>query len=320
MSKQGIISIGIDIGGTKINAAAVSNGMIISEVLSYKTPDNIKDLINIVFEAIEELKNQYKAEFVGIATAGTVNLENTKVTGSTGNLPKGYGGLELKKMIEEKFGIKTFVENDANAAAYAEYKVGNARGDENVIMLTLGTGIGGGIIVNGELLRGKSGVGAECGHMAISWEKRRRCTCGAWDCWEAYASGTGYALNARDMAQEISPDKRKGLLLDKNPTELTTHDIIDSLRKKDPFAKKVHERWEDYLAIGIAALVNIFDPDSVILSGGMAKFINFEKLSKKIEKRTVISKIKLLPAKTENYAGIIGAAILAEEKLMTFVT
>ena len=315
MNKQGIISLGIDIGGTKINAAAISNGQIISEVLSYKTPDNVEDLVNIIFEAIEELKKQYKAKFVGIATAGTVNLENTKVTGSTGNLPKGYGNLELKKMIEERFKIKTFVENDANAAAYAEYKVGNARGDNNTIVLTLGTGIGGGIIINGKLLRGKSGVGAECGHLAVSREKRRRCTCGAWDCWEAYASGTGYTLNARDMVKEIPPDKRKGILSDKNPEELMTHDIIEGLRKNDPFAKKVHERWEDYLAIGIAALVNIFDPDSVILSGGMAKFVNFEKLLKDVEKRVVISKIKLLPAKTENYAGIIGAAILAEEKL-----
>ncbi len=315
MNKKDLTSIGIDIGGTKMSMAAVHNGQIISEVLSYQTPVIIGELLNIVFEAIKNLSKQYKVNFVGIATAGTVNMENSKVTGSTGNLPVGYKDLEFKKIIEEKFGIPTFVENDANAAAYAEFKVGNARGNNNIVVLTLGTGIGGGIIVNGKLLRGKSGVAAECGHMSLTWERKRRCTCGAWDCWEAYASGSGYAKNAQEMAREIPPEKRTGILKEKNPDDLTTYDIIQSLKTNDPFAKKVHERWEELLLMGLVSLVNIFDPDRVILSGGMAKFVNFEKLHKELEKRVVISKFKLLPAKTENYAGIIGASLLACEKL-----
>lgn len=305
------ISIGVDVGGTKISAAAVHNNQIISEVLTYSTPDNVADLLSTILEAIGSLAGQYKAKFVGIATAGTVNLENSRVTGSTGNLPTGYGGLELKKIIEERFNVKAFIENDANAAAYAEYKMGNAKGHNNTIIITLGTGIGGGIMVNGKLLRGKSGVGAEVGHIPICCDKKRRCTCGNWDCWEAYASGMGYRKNATEMAEEISPEKRIGILKDKNINEITTYDIIEGLRKGDPFAKTVHKRWEELVLLGLIALVNIFDPDSVILSGGMAKFIDFEKMQKELDQRVVISKAKLLPAKTENYAGIIGAALLA---------
>lgn len=309
------ISIGIDVGGTKISAATVQNGQIISEIFAYKTPNTSQEILKTILKAIEELKKQYSSKFVGIATAGTVNISNSKVTGSTGNLPEDYSNLEFKKEIEEQFGLKTFVENDANAAAYAEFKNGNAKNDNSTIVITLGTGIGGGIIINGKLLRGKSGAAAEIGHIPINIENKRQCTCGTWNCWESFASGTGYALNAREMAKGLSEIDLHSLFNGKKAEELTTYDIIEKLKTNDPFAIKVHEYWEKVVAIGIIALVNIFDPDSIILSGGMAKFVNFEKLSREVEKNTIISKIKLLPAKAENYAGIIGAAMLAEENL-----
>ncbi|MDD3013424.1 MAG: ROK family protein [Candidatus Gastranaerophilales bacterium] len=312
--KNDNVAIGIDIGGTKISAAVVSNGQVISEVLTYKTPDNSKDILNTILEEIESLKDQYKPKYVGIATAGTVDIDNSKVTGSTGNLPEGYNKLEFKKVIEEKLGLKTLIENDANAAAYAEFKIGSGRGHNNTIVITLGTGIGTGIIVDGKLFRGKSGAGAECGHLVINIEKKRRCTCGAWNCWEAFASGTGFAKNAKEMANEIPINERTGILKDKNPDEITTYDIIEGIKKDDPFAVKAYEYWQNLVLIGLISLANVFDPDSIILSGGMAKFINYEKLQKELEKETVVSNVKLFPAKTENYAGLIGAAFLAVEK------
>jgi glucokinase len=314
MKADNNIAIGIDIGGTKISVAAVQNGQIISEVLSYKTPNNSKEILKTVLEAIESLKNQYKAKYVGIASAGTIDITNSRVVGSTGNLPEGYSQLEFKKVIEENYGLKTLIENDANAAAYAEFKIGNGKGHNNTIIITLGTGIGAGIIIDGKLFRGKSGAGAECGHLAINIEKKRRCTCGAWNCWEAYASGTGFAKNAQEMAHEIPAENRSGILKDKNPDQITTYDIIEGLKKQDSFAIKVYDYWQNLVLIGLISLANVFDPDSIILSGGMAKFINYEKLQKELEKETVVSNVKLLPAKTENYAGLIGAAFLAIEK------
>jgi len=316
MLKNNNIAIGVDIGGTKISAAAVLNGQIISEVLAYRTPDNSPEILNTVLEAVENLKDQYKADCVGIATAGTVDIDNANVVGSTGNLPKGYSNLDFKQVIEEKFSLKTLIENDANAAAYAEFKIGSGKGDNNIIVITLGTGIGAGIIINGRLFRGKSGAGAECGHMIINIEKKRPCTCGTWNCWEAYASGTGFANNAREMANEVPASERTGIIKDKNPDEITTYDIIEGVKKHDSFAVKVYEYWQNLVLIGLISLANVFDPDSIILSGGMAKFIDYKKLQKELEDQIVVSNVKLLPAKTENYAGLIGAAFLALEKFV----
>lgn len=312
--KNDNLAIGIDIGGTKISAAVVSDSQVISEVLSYKTPDSAPEILNTIMEAIQNLQDQYKVKYVGIATAGTVNIDNSRVVGSTGNLPNGYSNLDFKTVIEEKFGLKTLIENDANAAAYAEFKIGSGRGHNNTIVITLGTGIGAGIIINGKLFRGKSGAGAECGHIVINIEKKRRCTCGAWNCWEAYASGTGFARNAREMANAIPVNERTGILKDKNPDDITTYDIVHGVQKGDAFAIKAHDYWQDLVLIGLISLSNVFDPDSIILSGGMAKFIDYEKLQKQLDEEIVVKDVQLLHAKTENYAGLIGAAFLSAEK------
>ncbi len=306
--------IGTDIGGTKINFACVQAEEVSGGVISLKTPDNIQGILDVFFEGIGNLACQNNIKAIGIATAGTVDLENSKVTGSTGNMPDGYDSLELKKILKEKFSIPVFVENDANAAAFAEFKTGNARGHMNTITLTLGTGIGGGIIVDGRLLRGRTGAGAEVGHMPITPQKKRKCTCGSWGCWEAYASGTGYAVTAREMAEKIPVEKREGILKEKKIPELTTYDIISGLNNNDPFAIEVHNMWEEYLSMGIASLINIFEPDSIVLSGGMAKFINYEVLNSKVKERVIMQATLLLPAKYENFAGLLGAAYLAGEK------
>lgn len=303
--------IGIDIGGTKICAAKINEGKITGDVLSYKTPKTSDEILDLILTIVNKLKDE--ASFVGIATAGAVDINNSGVIGSTGNLPAGYSDLKIKEEIESKFGLKTFVENDANAAAYAEYKVGAAIGHKNTITVTLGTGIGGGIIVNGSLLKGKSGAAAEIGHMQLSWRQERKCTCGTWDCWEGYASGTGYAKNAQEMAREC-PEFKTSIFKDKKIEELNTYDIIKGLKEKDKFSQLVHQRWEKLVLMGLLGLANIFDPESIVLSGGMAKFIDFEKLEQAINKELVTTPLKLLHAKAGNHAGMIGAALLAEDK------
>jgi glucokinase len=311
-------TIGIDIGGTKICAALIQNGHIISDIKSFKTPKTSTEILKTLFHSIEELKKASDIDFVGIATAGAVDIENSRVIGSTGNLPDGYNKLDIKEEIEKKFQLKTFVENDANAAAYAEFKISASKNHQNTIVVTLGTGIGGGIIVNGKLLRGKSGAAAEIGHIQLSWRKERQCTCGTWDCWESYASGTGYAKNACEMAKTL-PEFKTSLLQNKNPNEITTYEIIQGYKNSDIFCNLVHERWEQLVLMGLLALSNIFDPESIVLSGGMAQFINFEKLESIINSEVVTTPIKLLHAKAGNHAGMIGAAILAEEKFKEII-
>lgn len=261
------LKLGIDIGGTKICFAYTDGDGIKGEVLCIRTPDNTDDILANLFAGIDTFPNKIA---IGIATAGAVDMENSKVIGSTGNMPTGYSGLDLGKIIKDKYSLPVFVENDANAAAWAEYKAGSAKGHKNTITITLGTGVGGGIIVEGKILKGTTGAGAEVGHIPISWEKRRQCTCGNWDCWEAYASGTGY---------HKYPDEQ--------------------------------HLWEEFIAMGLAGLINIFEPQSVILSGGMAKFVDYNSLRKRVSDRVLMAETKILQAKFENYAGLLGATMLS---------
>ncbi len=307
-------SIGIDIGGTKISAAVVKNNEIVSDLKVLNTSNSADAILKQILEVTSSLTNSNDVSSLGIATAGAVNKDNSKVMGSTGNLPDGYSDIDFKNEIEKKFKLPTLLENDANAAAYAEYKTGNGIGKSNVIVITLGTGVGGGIIIDGKLMRGTSGAGAECGHIIMSFDRKRKCTCGTWDCWEAYASGTGYAITANEMAANITEDKRTSLLLNKKTGSITTYDIIDGLKVNDKFAIQVHNTWEFHVLLGLVSLTNIFDPDCFILSGGMADFINYDKIQKELSEMTIISKPQVLPAKAKNNAGIIGAGILAALK------
>ena len=187
--------LAIDAGGTKIIYAVINeNGEFLTEVKKTFTPKKIDELTNLFKQIISEYENEI--HIVSFATAGAVNLNNTRVESSTPNMPLGYNSLDFSLLSKKP----VFVENDANCAAWAEYKTGAAIGDKNTIIITLGTGIGGGIIVDGKLLRGKSGRAGEIGSMKINSGRNRICTCSRKDCYESYASGTGLKKTAEEIA------------------------------------------------------------------------------------------------------------------------
>ena len=205
-------SLGIDIGGTKIYAAVVDeNGNICSEIKKYSTPKTKTEIENVLKEIISQFESEI--DVVGISTAGAVSNDNTKILGSTGNLCKDYPLIDFMSLSNKK----VVLENDANCAAWAEYKIGAGKGKENLVILTLGTGVGGGIIVNGQLLKGKNGAAGEM-HFKMRTDKHRKCTCGSYDCFEIYTSGTGLKLTA----EEISGNKN-----------ITTYDVIDGAKNND---------------------------------------------------------------------------------------
>ena len=304
---------GIDIGGTKISGAIIENGTIQGDIIVEKTPFSTKDIIQTAFNIIEKLKIKNEISAIAIATAGAVDNENSKVIGSTGNLPEDYPTTEFKKVFTEKFNIPTIIENDANAAAFAEFKVGAAKGSLNSITVTLGTGVGGGIIVNGKLLKGKSGAAGEIGHIILGIEENRLCTCGQFNCFEAYASGTGFRKTIQELAQKL-PEFKTSILGNKNIEELTTYDVIANYKTGDNFCKIVYETWEKHVLIGLVSLANIFDCDNIVISGGLASEVNYEKLETLINEKIVTTPMKLLKAQSGNYSGMIGAALLAQEK------
>lgn len=287
-------ALGIDIGGTKIFYAIIDkNGLIISEIKKTSTPKSADEIYNTLKDIISGFENE--VDFVALSTAGAVNNENSKVIGSTGNLPKGYREIDFSSLSKKK----VFLENDANAAAWAEYKIGASKGYQNSIMLTFGTGVGGGIIVNGKLLKGKSGAAGEV-HFIMSRTPKRACTCGNYDCFEAYASGNGLKKTAIELTKEEN---------------ITTYDIVQRAKDGDKKMIEALEIWQNDIKLGILSLNNIFDSDCFILSGSMEQFLNSQEIEDFVNEHTLTQKTKVYHAKTGNFAGMIGAALLGFEKI-----
>lgn len=283
-------ALAIDVGGTKIYSTIIDEkGSILNEIEKFSTPKDLSEIKNLFKSLIAKYENE--VDVIAFATAGAVNNENTRVLGSTGNLVKGYSSIEFDKLSNKK----VFVENDANAAAWAEHILGVSKGMPNSIMITLGTGVGGGIILNDKLFKGKSGAAGEM-HFKMYTDKRRTCTCGSWDCFEAYASGTGL----KRTAEEITQNK-----------EVTTYDVIDGLNSGDETMTKIFNKWQDDILAGIIGLANLFDPDCFVLSGSMAQFVDTDYLERETNSQIITQPTKVLKATTGNYAGMIGTALLA---------
>ena len=283
-------ALAIDVGGTKIyNAIIDEKGEILTEIEKHSTPKDLEEIKNLFKSIIKKYENEI--DVTAFSTAGAVNNENTKVISSTGNLVEGYRTIEFDKLSEKK----VFVENDANCAAWAEHVLGASKGMPNSIMLTLGTGVGGGIILNNHIYKGKSGAAGEM-HFKMYPDKRRHCTCGSYDCFEAYASGTGLKKTAEEMLHD---------------EKVTTYDVIGGLKTGDDKMTSVFNKWQDDILAGIIGLANLFDPDCFVLSGSMAEFTDVEYLEKETNSQIVTQPTKVLKATTGNYAGMVGAALLA---------
>lgn len=300
-------ALGIDIGGTKILYGIVNEqGEVVSEIQKTATPKTADEIYSTLKKIIDE--NYDNIDVVGLSSAGAVNIENTRVLSSTPNLPDGYNQIDFSTLCDKK----VYVENDANCACAAEYKNGAAKGFRTVLMITIGTGIGGGVISDGKLFRGSSGNALEVGSMKIFADKRQKCTCGRYDCWESYASGTGLKNCAKIGAKEYSEFKTS-IYKDKNPDEITTYDITDGLQAKDAFSVRVFNQWMEYMYIGLVSLTDIFNPDCIVISGGMCNFVDVQQLEDKINAESVVTDVKVKRATTGNNAGMIGAGVLALE-------
>ena len=283
--------LAFDIGGTKIAYALIDkNGNFVTEVTKQATPDSSEKIYDLLKKTISE----YEKDIIGtaIATAGAINKEGKKITSHVGNLPEGYNKLDFMSLSNKP----VLLENDANSAGWAEFAIGSAKGCQNVITLTIGTGVGSGIIVEGKLLKGKSGSAGEM-HFPIDSCKKRKCTCGIDDCFEIYASGTALNLYAKEYMSENA----------------TGYDIIEQ-KSTNPKARKAFDEWQGKLLQGLIMLGNIFDPEMIVLSGSLSKFIEYERLNKQANEQILTQPFVLREAKFENNAGMIGVAMLYFDK------
>lgn len=286
-------ALALDVGGTKIyNAIVNENGEIISEIEKHATPKTFDEIKKTFIEIIKKHEND--VDVIAFSTCGAVNNQNSKILGSTGNIAKGYPQMPFLELSKKP----VFVENDANCAAWAEHEIGASVNCPTSVMITLGTGVGGGIIIDNKLLKGQNGAAGEM-HFKMYSDKRRKCTCGSWDCFEIYASGTGLKITAQEM------------LKDQN---VTTYDVMDGVKNKNQKMLDVYHRWEKDITNGIIGLANIFDPDCVVLSGSLAQFVETDKVEKIVNQEICTTPTRVVKATAGNYSGMIGAALLAFQK------
>jgi len=267
-----VAAIGADLGGTNIRLALVDPEGGLSEPYRYPTPPRggAAAILETLAQGIRVLQHQARAHGIrlvgcGLGVAGLLDGP-AGVVYTAPNVP-GFQNLPLKKLLEEKVEVTVTLENDANAAAFAEYWLGAGRGVSSLVCLTLGTGIGSGIILEGKLLRGASGAAGEAGHMVVEADGER-CGCGARGCLEAYSSATAILRDARAaLARGEVTSLREPFRA--RPEALTARDVTDAARAGDRVARGILERAGRYLGVGLASLVHLLGPDLITLAGGL---------------------------------------------------
>lgn len=314
-------SIGIDLGGTNIVSSVVNDRYEI--VASAKTATNsprsaeeiFDDIAKVTFEAIDKAGLTVKdINSVGLGTPGTVNGDG--VIEFANNLV--FNNVPAKQMLIDRLGIeKVYIENDANCAALGEAYAGVGNGAKDFIAVTLGTGVGSGIIVDGKIVNGVNFAGGECGHMVINVDGEQ-CTCGRKGCWEAYASATAL-IRQTERAMEENPDSVMHQLAAEEG-RVSGRTAFDAMRKGDIAGIKVVDQYIKYVACGLINLVNALQPEVICVGGGICN--EGETLMKPLrryvqaERYSIYSKIqtKIVKARLGNDAGVIGAAILGKVK------
>jgi len=308
--------IGIDIGGTNIACGIVDDDFNIVARAKVKTnaprpyAEILEDIKKSVRLACEELGiSPSEAHSIGIGCPGTCNTDG--VVEYSNNL--GFVNVPLRTDIEAEFGIKTYLDNDANAAAFGEFVAGAAKGANNAVAITLGTGVGSGIIINGKLYSGSNCAGGEIGHTVIVVDGRP-CTCGRKGCFEAYSSATGLGKMTAEAAQ-LHPDSLLAKQIEEDG-KCGARTAYLAMKKGCEVGREVTERYVKYLACGIANVINTFQPDILCIGGGVCnegdtlmvplkKAVAEQIYTKNSKKNTEIAVCSL-----GNDAGIIGAAML----------
>lgn len=311
--------VGVDLGGTNIAVGVVDENYNIIAKANTKTnsarhsDEIVEDIAKTVRTAVQNANlTLADIKYIGIGSPGSVN-PHTGVIARANNLK--FKDLHIRAMLEEKLNnIKVFTENDANAAAYGEMLAGAGRGTQSFIAVTLGTGVGGGVIIDGKMLVGHNYGGAELGHMVIKMGGEP-CTCGRNGCFEAYASATALIRQTKRKMKECA-DSKMWELTDGDINKTSGRTAFDAMRAGDKAGKEVVDRYIEYIACGVTNIINIFQPEILCIGGGisneketllapMREYINREVYTAGLENQT-----QLKTAQLGNDAGIIGAAFL----------
>ena len=306
--------LGVDIGGTKILGAVVDEeGNILSRT---RIPTDRAQGLDALPEAVDRFLAEADKPIaaIGLAVAGFVDYPSGRVAFGP-NLA--FSNPEIGQDISREYGLPVVVENDANAAAWAENRVGAGRGARHMLMVTVGTGIGGGVIADGRLYRGSRGYAGEFGHMPVTLEGLT-CNCGAWGCLETLASGRALGRMAQERAAGW-PASEARRLADGNIERVTGAMVGKAADVRDPFALELLWELGTRLGVGLTALANAFDPEVIVVGGGVLEEGEAvlggarEEMNQRFEGR--VAPPRVVSASLGNDAGVVGAAQLSLEAL-----
>ncbi len=308
-------ALGVDLGGTSVKLGIVSNkGKIVTKLA---LPSNAEkghlEVIKQIKLGINQILSQQKIKIkgIGIGAPGTVSIKKGTVENPP-NLP-GWNKVNLGKIIQNEFKLKTFVENDANAAAIGEMIFGAGKNHNSFVMITLGTGVGGGVIINKKIYRGEFGAAGEIGHMSIDFNGPQ-CNCGSVGCVETYV-GNNY-LKHRIIKQLENNPGTKILELVNNEIEMITPIVVqEALVMNDVFARMIVNDMGLQIGAALASVSNLLDVSTFIIGGGVSGFGEplFNKIRETITARVLTplkKRVKVLPARLKNDAGIKGSSAL----------
>jgi glucokinase len=312
------LTIGVDVGGTKVAAGLVDEaGTIVAKTRHHTPSQHVAQVQDVIAAAVRELATDHEVEAVGIGAAGLVDSARSAVLFAP-NLA--WRNEPLRAAIEQRCGLPVVVENDANAAAWGEARFGAGRGEPYVVMVTVGTGLGGGIILDGELYRGKLGIAAEIGHMILE-PYGRRCGCGNRGCWERYASGSALVREAQELAT-ISPVIASRLLelVGGRPEAITGIAVMQAAQEGDEAALEAFRVVGRWLGHGLATLAAVLDPGVVVIGGGVCDAGELlrgpavETFEERLTARAYREAPEVRLAALGSEAGIVGAADLARSR------
>ncbi len=306
--------VGIDLGGMSVKAGLVDDNYNIVKKDSVVTDINSgEQIINDIIMLCERMKAATpdgKLDSIGIGVPGHVDSKSKMVL-YCNNVP--ISNIDVRAKVEEACGVKTFIDNDANVAALGEVIAGAAKGYDSAVMITLGTGVGSGIVINRRIFVGCNGAAGELGHMVIK-EDGLPCNCGRHGCFELYASATALIRQTRE-AMVNAPDSIMWKYCEGDIFKVNGKTAFDALRAGDETGTRVIYQFVRYLAVGVVDMIDILQPDAIIIGGGISKEKDYliKPLEKIVEEERYSkgdTQTKIIVAELGNDAGIIGAAYL----------
>ena len=261
-----MLTVGIDVGGTSIRAAAVDRSGTVVDSLRTQTPSSAVALEDALHRLVDHLRGRNDVAAVGLAVAGFLTEDRTVVRFAP-HLP--WVETPVARRLTSRFGLPVVLEHDANAAAWAEYRFGAAAGSRIAVMVALGTGIGAALLLDGRVYRGAYGVAPELGHLQVVPDGRP-CPCGKRGCWERYCSGTGLVDTTVEML--AADPGRSGLAteISSDPGSLTGRRIAGAAHDGDPVAVAAFEDFARRLGLGLALVSDVYDPELIVIGGGVS--------------------------------------------------